>query len=162
MFQSRTDLCYNCGRSNTNHIAMYCSEKVQQFLRCEDPNCWSACRNANDHSAICSSGRTGSRARALGESDPLHCPLKRFSILADNSIARYLIGTKKTEYGPIGLISTSVIADNITYKWESQNSCFRVLIAFQRSIIARVDVSCEMCTFTRVPATWDNSLVVFL
>lgn len=154
------DQCFNCGRPNASHIAMYCSDKIQQHRRCEDPKCWAACRNSNDHSAMCAENRIASLA--LANSSPLHRPVRRFTILTESSIEQYTVGNKTFKNGPVGLNTTSIIAEDINLKWENKNKFvitgpktmyFRVLIAVGRYIIARVDVCCESSVFVRLPET---------
>lgn len=157
----RVDQCFNCGRTSANHIAMYCSEKLQQFVRCEDQKCWAACREASDHSAMCSMPRTPSRQ--LSDNDLLHRVSDRFAMTSTSGpITRYNIGRKCTENGLIGLAYTSAIAEDIVYLWENENNFvingpstmyFRVLIAVNKTIVARLDVGNELSRFTRIPNT---------
>lgn len=144
---NKSDLCFNCGRQDANHIAMYCNEQPQKLLRCSDQKCWAAARDNSEHARSCS---LIEECRPLSANDSIHNTAMRFKIETENEgIKRFVVGKAEPLVGHVGLRSRSAIAEDIEFEWTSEKSFevfgpqtmyFRVLLAVDRSIVARFDI----------------------
>lgn len=138
--------CSNCGRFDPTHIEMYCSEKPQIFLRCPNEKCWAAAGTPAEHSYSCMDRKP---CTVLSPKDPIHQTTIRLRVSTEReAIKRYVAGSANPVVGFSGTRVRSTIANDIEFVFNDKmfelhgpkTMNFRVIIAIQQSIVARIDV----------------------
>lgn len=141
------DVCFNCGRPDATHIAMYCDAEPQKFLRCSDHNCWAAARNQSEHKRGCANRN---ECTPLSVNDKLHCQAMRIRISSEKEpIKRLIPGTTEPVDGFAGIRTRSSIANDIEFEWTDEKTFelygpetmnFRILLVINNAYVARFDV----------------------
>lgn len=146
IFQVPAAQCSNCGRLNPTHNEMYCSEQPQMFLRCPNEKCWAAVGTPSQHNHSCMDRKP---LNVLSPNDPIHQTTIRLRVSTERAaIKRYVAGSADTVFGFSGSRVRSTIANDIEFVFKDKmmeihgpkTMNFRVIIAIQQSIVARIDV----------------------
>lgn len=155
---NRPAACSNCGIENVTHNEMYC-ELPQKFLRCLNEKCWAAAQNPAQHSHSCG---IRERCQELSPEDEKHKQTIRVSLATERAaIKRFVTGSLDPVIGISGVRTQSTIAKQIEFGWSDEKIFeiigpktmnFRLLLAIERLIVARVDIGYRKTNITTFDA----------